>query len=119
MLAPSPESPAVRLTPRGNLIHQPRVGMFVSNPATNEDDDDVSVLTFHTLGTKDAVGSPLDNSNRCDDKNRPFGTKEEGIKKSLSHISEESERSRDGYKVKKQDENDDESLSLAETVLDR
>lgn len=118
MFPPSPESPAVRFT-RGGSSATPRVGMLVSNAANNEDDDDVSVLTFHTFVTKD-TSSLIDWGNRSDD-NKDYFVQDEGIKKSLSHISEESHNSGDGSGSKAKDDEctrDDESLSLAESVLD-
>jgi hypothetical protein len=121
MFPPSPESPA-RFTQNKEAFGTPRVGMLVSNHATDEDDDDVSVLTFHTLGTKDTGSSVLDSSNRFDDaKNNLCSGRDEGIKPSLSHISEESQLSVEGYKSTKRNDdtiNDDESMSLAESVLD-
>lgn len=82
----------------------------------NEDDDDVSVLTFHTLGTKDTGASPGEWSARSDDKKSYV--REEGIKKTLSHISEESQNSGELKNAKSEDSHDDESMSLAESVLD-
>ena len=100
----------------------PRVGMLVSNHDTNEDDD-VSVLTFHTLGTKETGSFSLDSGHRySDERSKVVCGDGEEIKKSLSHISEESQNS--GEEVvytennNKYDVDDDESLSLAETVLD-
>jgi hypothetical protein len=120
MFPPSPESPAVRFTRGGAASATPRVGMLVSNAANNQDADDVSVLTFHTCVTKDTSPSPFDGSHRSDD-HKDYSVVDEGIKKSLSHISEESHNSGEGYKAKTHEgaqAQDDESLSLAESVLD-
>ncbi|KAL7488356.1 hypothetical protein ACHAW6_013945 [Cyclotella cf. meneghiniana] len=137
---PSPESPAIRFhrTSSNATSSTPRVGMFVSH----DDDDDVSVLTFHTLGTKDTVASSStghnDNDNHmhkssADDNQTRNDEAKQCIQKSLSHISEESQNSssssHDMYKSSRHDrrffrrerdadDNDDESLSLAESVLD-
>eukprot|EP00804_Cyclotella_cryptica_P010894 CCRYP_018979-RA/>CCRYP_018979-RA protein AED:0.11 eAED:0.11 QI:0/-1/0/1/-1/1/1/0/338 len=168
---PSPESPAIRFPRTGNnsISSTPRVGMFVSH----DDDDDVSVLTFHTLGTKDTItSSSMDNYHNNDAKNGITNSssgsgsggnnnrsmnddgarsksiydtqsredddeEEDGIKKALSHISEESRNSsssshgnqnypknKEGIEEEEEgfdeddDAYDDESLSLAESVLD-
>lgn len=116
MFPPSPESPAVGFSRSNTASGTPRVGMLVNN-AINEDDDDVSVLTFHTLGTKDTGASPIDWGARLDDK-KGFDVRDEGIKKSLSHISEESQQSEEFKNTKSVKCNDDESISLAESVLD-
>ena len=116
MFPPSPESPAAPYTAQKNAtMGTPRVGMLVSNSDTNEDDD-VSVLTFHTLGTKETGSFSLDSSHR-------YSEERKEIQKSLSHISEESQNSGELYtdtneKNDRDDDEDDESLSLAETVLD-
>jgi hypothetical protein len=131
VIPPSPESPAVRFH-RGNpaFMSTPRVGMLVSsNDVSDEEDDDVSVLTFQTLQTKDTTltSSPSfvsHESNRSGDmaESKVFRAGEEGIKNSLSHISEESQNSSEYNKTPKNDDynvkEDDESLSLAESVLD-
>lgn len=138
---PTPEQ-RHRRNPSNNTTGTPRVGMHL---IPTDDDDDVSVLTFSTMTTKDTVGTYTTSKSfvetarqsleklMIDDiaKQKNEGDSPMG-KETLSHISEEagSQRSHASSKKMSQyhessneednndDVHDDDTLSLAESILD-